>query len=233
MTHAWNSSEPNQHAGGASARTERAMLCDDPITRTLRRTYSRVIRDLKRGIFGIESYLNTEDRRVLEQVIFPYFLQRDDYKDVLFVGCHWYTKGYNTRFEEKKNYWTIEPSPSRQRYGTKQHISDTLQNLSNHFSKGALDLILCNGVIGYGLDAKPDAEQAFRASYDCLRKGGVLVLGWADIDKRRPFHPDECQSLRRLRPFLFPPLATPKYVTDTVSRVTYNFYVKPSSAGAG
>jgi hypothetical protein len=36
--------------------------------------YSRIIRDIKRSIFGTESYLNTEDRRVLEQVIFPYFL---------------------------------------------------------------------------------------------------------------------------------------------------------------
>jgi hypothetical protein len=196
--------------------------------RTLELAYSRIFRDIKRSVFRMESYLNTEDRRVLEQIIFPYFLQRNDYKDILFVGCHWYTKGYNTRFEEKKNYWTIEPHPSRQRYGAKQHISDTLQNLSNHFGRCALDLILCNGVIGWGLDAKPDAEQAFRASSCCLREGGILVLGWEDVDERRPFHPDECQSLRQLQPFLFPPLATAKYVTDTPSRVTYNFYMKLS-----
>ena len=204
-----------------------------PITRTLARAYSRIIRDIKRSIFGMESYLNTEDRRVLEQIIFLYFLQRNNYKEILFVGCHWYTKGYNKRFEEKKNYWTIEPNPLRQRYGAKQHIGDTLQNLSNHFSQGVLDLILCNGVFGWGLDAKADVEQAFQASYHCLRKGGVLVLGWDDIDERRPFHPDECQSLRQLQPFVFPPLATAKYVTDTPYRHTYNFYVKPSSAGVG
>jgi hypothetical protein len=190
-----------------------------------RRVISRIAREIKRS-FGVESWLNTEDRRVLEQIIFPYFLQRGDCKDVLFVGCHWYTKGYNRCFEESKNYWTIEPHPSRQRYGARQHIRDTLQNLCKHFKPDTLDLILCNGVFGWGLDAKPDVEQAFGASYHCLRKGGVLVFGWDDIDVRRPFHPDECQSLRQLKPFLLPPLATVKYVTDTRSRHTYNFYVK-------
>jgi hypothetical protein len=198
------------------------------ITKKVWLAYSRVVRDIKRSLFGIESYLDTEDRRVLEQTIFPYFLRQDDYQNILFVGCHWYTKGYNERFEKKKNYWTIEPSFARQRYGAKQHIRDTLQQLRNHFSEGALDLILCNGVIGWGLDAKPDAEQAFRAGYHCLRKGGVLVLGWDDIDERRPFRPDECETIKALlQPLFFPPLAASEYVTRTPFRHTYNFYIKP------
>jgi hypothetical protein len=199
-----------------------------PATETLRLIFPRIVRDIKRSVFGVESYLNTEDRRVLERVILPYFLQGDHYKDVLFVGCHWYTKGYNTLFEEKKSYWTIEPNPARQRYGAKQHIRDVLQNLSTHFNPGALDLILCNGVFGYGLDEKPDVEQAFRACCACLRNGGVIVLGWDQLGQhRRPFPVDECQSLRQLQPFLLPPLATAEYVTDTPRRHTYSFYLKP------
>jgi hypothetical protein len=179
-----------------------------------------------KGVFGVDSYLKNEDRRVLEQVIFPYFLCEDTYKNVLFVGCSWCTKGYNKRFEEKKNYWTIDMWPWKKRYGAKQHIVDELQNLGRHFKPGALDLILCNGVFGWGLDGKTDVEQAFQACFDCLRVGGVLVIGWADIEEQRPFALEECRSLRAFKPFGFPPLGTAEYLTHTPDRHTYTFYIK-------
>jgi SAM-dependent methyltransferase len=208
------------------ARTLHPDLEPMPMPNLLARTFFRIVRDIKR-MFGVESYLKNEDRRVLEQIIFPYFLHEDSYEEILFVGCHWYTKGYNERFEtKKKSYWTIEIDPSREKYGAKQHIVDGLQNLSKHFKPGALDLILCNGVFGWGLDKKTDVEQAFRACCDCLREGGVLVVGWDDIEERRPFPLGECQSLRALKPFFFPPLGTAEYLTDTPYRHTYTFYVK-------
>jgi thymidylate kinase len=196
-----------------------------PKPNAFRRVVARMIRDIKR-IFGVTSYLRNEDRRILEQIILPHFLNQDSYRDILFVGCHWYTEGYNGRFEKKKNYWTIEIEPSRQKYGAKQHVVDGLQSLGKHFKPGAFDLILCNGVFGWGLDEKADVEQAFQACSDCLREGGVLLIGWDDIEERRPFLLAECQSLRALEPFAFPPLGTAEYVTDTTYRHTYTFYIK-------
>jgi SAM-dependent methyltransferase len=197
------------------------------------RIFSRVVRDIKRT-FGIYSYLKNEDRRILEQVIFPYFWNANDFQNVLFVGCHWYTAGYNKWFEEKqKNYWTIEIHPSRKRYGAKQHIIDGVQNIGNHFNPNSLDLILCNGVFGWGLDARPDVEEAFQESFVCLRDGGVLVVGWDDIDERRPFSLDQCRSLQKFQPFVFPPLACSRYVTDTPLRHTYDFFVKRGTPAVG
>jgi SAM-dependent methyltransferase len=187
--------------------------------------HHEIIRDVKK-LFGIDSYLTNEARSVLEKIICPYFLSRDDCENVVFVGCDWYTAGYNKWFEERKNYWTIESDPSLQRYGARQHIKDTLQNLGNYFIYDTLDLILCNGVFGWGLDDKLHVEQALQACYGCLRRGGVLVIGWNDINERRPFYLEECQNLHQFEPFLFPPLATDKYVTDTPNRHTYNFYIK-------
>ena len=108
----------------------------------------------------------------------------------------------------------------------KQHIVDDLKNLGKHFGPDSLDLILCNGVFGWGLDAKADVEEAFRACCDCLREGGVLVVGWDDIEERRPFLLQECQSLRALKPFFFPPLGAAEYLTDTPYRHTFTFYFK-------
>jgi SAM-dependent methyltransferase len=196
-----------------------------PVPNLLARLSGRIVRDMK-GLFGIESYLRNEDRRVLEVIIFPFFLRAKQYQQILFVGCHWYTRGYNNRFEEKRNFWTIDIDSKRTRYGAKQHIVDDIQNMRKHFQVGTLDLILCNGVFGWGLDAKGDVEQGFQACFDCLREGGVLVIGWDDIDERRPFRLEECSSLGQFKPFPFPPLATARYVTDTPYRHTFDFYVK-------
>jgi len=185
----------------------------------------RILREIK-GLFGIESYLRNEDRRVLEQIIFPYILSEKQYQQILFVGCQWYTRGYNKRFEEEKNYWTIDIDPKRTRYGAKQHIVDGMQNMRKHIPAATLDLILCNGVFGWGLDAKGEVERGFQACFDCLRKGGVLVIGWDDIDEQRPFRLDECRSLEQFKPFPFPPLATARYVTDTPYHHIFDFYVK-------
>jgi hypothetical protein len=190
------------------------------------RIVGRMARDIK-GLFGIDSYLRNEDRSVLEQVIFTYFLNMQQYRKVLFVGCHWYTKGYNRRFEESTGYWTIDVDPSRRRYGGQKHIVDGVQNLRSHFSAGGLDLILCNGVFGWGLNAKQEVEQAFSACFDCLRIGGVLVIGWDDIEERRPFPLEQCSSLQAFVPMCFPPLGTACFRTDTMYRHTYNFYIKP------
>ncbi len=189
------------------------------------RIVGRLVRDVK-SVFGVESYLRNEDRHVLEQVIFPYFLCRKQYQNVLFVGCHWYTKGYNGYFEGRKNYWTIDIDPRKIKYGARQHVVDGMQNLTRHFHAGTLDLILCNGVFGWGLDAREDVENGFQASFDCLREDGALVVGWDDVDERRPFPLEECISLRRFAPMHFAPLATARYVTDTSYRHTFDFYEK-------
>src|SRR5215831_3432238 len=79
-------------------------------------------RDIKR-FFGVESFLlYCEDRRVLEQIIFPYFLNDQSFRSVLFVGCDWYTRGYNKIFEAQKKYITIDADPDKRKYGAKQHI---------------------------------------------------------------------------------------------------------------
>jgi hypothetical protein len=173
-----------------------------------------------------QSFFHTEDRRLLERVIFPFFIQNPSYKSILFVGCAWYTQRYNRSFEAEKRFITIDPDPDKRNYGAKEHIVDKLENLARHFRPGALDLIICNGVFGWGLNAKADVEQAFDACFGSLREGGMLLLGWNDIEERRPFGLCDCKSLQRFVPVDFPPLQTAVYVTSTPYRHTYNFYEK-------
>ncbi len=174
---------------------------------------------------GIDLKKHTEDRRVLEKEIFPYFVSLPEFYRILFVGCAWYTRGYNTIFQNK-DYLTLEIDPGEAKYGAKKHIIDSIENINRYFHEGELDLIICNGVFGWGLNEKTRVEEAFHRCYSSLRRGGIFILGWNDIPERRPFSLAECQSLNLFDPFIFPPLSTSQYLTNTSNRHVYTFFVK-------
>jgi SAM-dependent methyltransferase len=174
---------------------------------------------------GIELHKNSEDRLVLEEIIFPALNSLNELNRILFVGCQWYTKIYNKIFKEK-DYYTMDINPKTKKYGAKKHIIDSLENVCKYFDEGKLDLIICNGVWGWGLNDRSQTEIAFQACYKCLRKGGIFLLGWDDIPEYRPFPLDICESLKLFKPFVFKPLSTSQYLTSTTYRHTYNFFTK-------
>jgi|MudIll2142460700_1097286.scaffolds.fasta_scaffold210839_2 SAM-dependent methyltransferase len=171
--------------------------------------------------------LPVEDRRVLEKQILPYFAQQPEYGRVLFVGCDWYTKPYETLFASRE-YWTLEPDPRRRRFGAERHVTDGLENLAAHFGPGYFDLILCNGVVGWGLNEAAAVEAAFEACATRLRVGGVLVLGWNDVPERRPYPLEESTALGRLAPLVLPPLGVARHETATRGRHVFAFLQKPA-----
>lgn len=170
--------------------------------------------------------MDTEDRRVLEQVIFPYFASLTDVRRVLFVGCDWYTRHYEPAFFPARTFWTIDPAERARKFAGRQHIVDALETLPRHFAADYFDLIICNGVYGFGLDTLAQCEQAFAACHSRLRSGGYLLVGWDDIPARTPVPLAEVSSLRCFRQFTFPPLEAWRYRTDTSYRHTYDFYQK-------
>ena len=176
-----------------------------------------------RYALGLPVPMETEDRRILEQVIFPYFLTIADIRAVLFVGCDWYTKHYAEFFRDR-TFVTIDPATRAKRFGARRHIVAPLEELDNYVDRAYFDLIICNGVYGFGLDAGAQCERAFAACHSRLREGGYFVLGWDDIRERTPVPLSDIKSLDRFRPWVFPPLGTWRYTTDTLYRHTYDFY---------
>jgi SAM-dependent methyltransferase len=177
---------------------------------------------------GLDLHLNYVDRYVLEDTIIPYFVAQKEFYKILFIGSDWYTKPYRKYFR-KKEYWTIEIDESKKKYGSKRHITDSLLNLNLYFESNYFDLIVYNGVFGYGINTREDTEASFKQCFQCLREGGILVFGWNDIPERRSFPViEECQSLQKFEPYFFAPLSTSQYLTaDDRLRHTFNFYIKP------
>jgi SAM-dependent methyltransferase len=197
------------------------------------RTAPRRLGDLLLGTlrnrFGLDSPLNTDDRRLLEGTLIPYFAGEAEFQRVLFVGCDFYTAHYERLFPGRE-YWTLDKDPARAKYGAKRHLVSRLDEAGAHFAPGSLDLVLVNGVLGWGLDRADEAEASFAACHACLRPGGVLLLGWNDTPERLPLSPDESASLARFEPFVAPPLGVSRFLTRNPNRHTFSFYRKGSSA---
>jgi SAM-dependent methyltransferase len=175
---------------------------------------------------GLPTPLNTTDRSVLEQVIFPQYSQDPEITTMLFVGCGTYTAHYQQRFFPRKSFWTIEPDPRAARFGARQHITAPLEELERHFPANHFDLIICNGVFGWGLDGHEQCEAAFAQCHSRLRGNGHFLFGWDDVPRRTPVALETISSLARFREYTFPVLRAARYLTDTPYRHTYAFYRK-------
>ena len=179
-----------------------------------------------RRALGLPAQLHTEDRRVLEQQILPEYARRPDIARILFVGCAPYTQRYSEFFGGRE-YWTIDPVARRRQYGSERHIVDTLQNLGGHVAPGYFDLMVCNGVLGWGLNALSDAHAAFDACFKHLRPGGYLLLGWNDIAPRNRVLPADIPALRRFDSLNFGASEASRWVIDAPNRHVFDSFRKP------
>ena len=128
------------------------------------------------------------DRRFLENALLPTLDADGSIERMLFVGCAAYTKHYPQLLLHTE-FWTMEPQQRRAHLGSTLHIVDTLQRLRHHVPPAYFDAIVVNGVIGWGLNRRDDAEAAISACHSALRPDGLLILGWNDVLPRNRIPP--------------------------------------------
>jgi len=174
--------------------------------------------------------VRSRDRRLLEDRILAYYAALPGPLEILSVGVRAYTAHYE-RLLHGHRYRTIDIDPRAARFGSSQgHVVDSVAAAGRHFAAGSFDLVLLNGVIGWGLNDRAEAEDALTALHGVLRDGGVLIVGWNDIALRRPFAPRQLQALRVFRRYRLPPLAAEVVETGSLNRHRFEFFVKPGAA---
>jgi SAM-dependent methyltransferase len=168
-----------------------------------------------------------EDRNVLEEIIFPYALAEFEPKTILDVGREDYQAFYNDFFKGRE-LWTIDYDPEHSEFGAgpDRHIVDNILNIKNYFQPNYFDLIIMNGVLGWGLDKEDEAEKAFADLAGILKPGGLLVIGWNDFKDKKMIKPAQIKSLAALSPFTIKPLKGSEFKCVNGEH-TYNFYIKP------
>lgn len=119
------------------------------------------------------------DRRYLRRAILP-ALARAGIARLLFVGVRGYTAGYAKTFSAAgAEYWTCDIDPAAAPHGVPgRHRTVDACRLDEAFPADFFDVIVMNGVFGWGLDDPEDMNRALAAVHRVLRPGGYLLLGW-------------------------------------------------------
>jgi len=167
----------------------------------------------------------SHDRSILEEAILPYFAKDIAVQKVLFVGCSAYTQQYKELFRAKE-YWTIDPKQVKRKYGSERHIVDSITNIRRYVVKNYFDVVIMNGVIGFGLNRIGNIEQAIDACYEALAGEGILVVGWNDTARRTPIDIRAIQAIGKFCEYHFSPLQACHYRTEGSQRHTFSFYRK-------
>ena len=168
--------------------------------------------------------LGTVDRVVLEDVIIPWFASKADVVRVLDVGVDWYTRSYPKLFP-RQDFWTVDVDSEKRRFATEQHHTASIVDLLQFFDPDQFDLILCNGVFGWGLQESAEVEAALRAAAAVLRPGGWLVIGWNDCEDHRVLNLPE-KAGTYLTPFVHPAIGADHLLTKTSYQHRYDFFQK-------
>jgi hypothetical protein len=169
--------------------------------------------------------ITSHDRALLEDIILPYFARTAAVGRVLFVGCSAYTQWYQQLFDDR-DYWTIDPKAAKRKYGAERHIVDSITQVQRYVAPEYFDVIVMNGVIGFGLNRLPDIERAIEACYAVLAADGVLLVGWNDTARRTPVDLRSVRALSRFREYYFEPLQACHVRADGAHRHTFSFYQK-------
>ena len=120
-----------------------------------------------------------EDRRHMRRDILP-AVARARPGRILFVGVRGYTRDYGRVFRgSRTEFWTCDVDPAAARFGApSRHLTEDVQAIDSAFPEGYFDVVILNGVFGWGIDEPAGMDRTLRALAKILVPGGALLIGW-------------------------------------------------------
>ena len=117
------------------------------------------------------------DRAILINSLLPAFAS---YDPILWVGCRGYTQSYYDILEQQGAVcWTLDVDSAAAAWGRSgRHVVGNLLEVDLYFPGCNFAAVLCNGVLGWGIDRITDQRLAVQAIWSALQPGGLLLLGW-------------------------------------------------------
>jgi SAM-dependent methyltransferase len=158
------------------------------------------------------------DRKLLQSAIFPFFAEKKDCQNILFVGWADFCQGYARAFAGK-NFISIDPDKGKAPFAKDhQHFSLRVEDLNSQLAPGfRFDVIFLNGVLGYGTNQQDSAEEVLLSCQNLLKPGGWLMTGV------NPHHLGEIEyhNLEGLK--FFSP-ATPSFLKSSEIQMKFPFF---------
>lgn len=118
------------------------------------------------------------DRRVMADSYVPALAVEGG--RILWVGCREYTlDDYALLEAQGGEVWTTDIDPAAARWGREgRHRTGDVCEADRLFPDLTFDAVVCNGVLGYGVDSPDQQRRALKALAAILRPSGRLLLGW-------------------------------------------------------
>lgn len=184
----------------------------------------RKLRDASPGASRIRS----ADRLLLEETLLPAYAADASLRSLLFIGCDWYTRHYADLFAPRRErFRTLDIDPAKVTFGSEGHVVAPMQDVDRHFALASADVLVANGVYGFGIDDRGELGHAIAAAFRVLRPGGTLVLGWNDVPALAPFDPEGVAREAGFERATDNPLGAWRTATDTPFRHTFDAYRRP------
>jgi hypothetical protein len=165
-------------------------------------------------------------RRILERVIFPAVYSDPTVNAILFVGVAHYTSWYPALFRTRPrlSFETIDPDPDAARWGApRRHRIGRLESFAHeNGSRNAYDLVIANGLFGFGTDSDEAAAAVIDACHVILKPSGRLLVGYSTPGT---FDPD-LVPVDRFQPALIPGLGAERYLTNNENRHSFACFAK-------
>ena len=190
----------------------------------------RKLRDVLPGVSRIRS----ADRRLLEETVLAGYAADPGLRILLFVGCDWYTRGYAELFAPaRERLRTVDIDPAKARFGAPGHVVAPMQEIGRHFAPASVDVIVANGIYGWGIDDRAGLGVAFAAAHAVLKPAGTLVLGWNDVAALAPFDPEPVALATGFVRSAANPLGAWRTTTATPLRHTFDAYARGEGGSGG
>lgn len=132
---------------------------------------------------GIEFPLKSPNRIFLETSIFQYINQtygaQDPRSAGLFIGTDKRSWHYPKVLDLELH--TIDIEKKKALYGNAQHhIVGSATELARYYDPASFDVIIGNGLIGFGMNAAEQCEQLLSGVALLLKDAGLFVIGFND-----------------------------------------------------
>ena len=148
------------------------------------------------------------------------------FKSVLFVGVGPYTSWYPTLFRTRPHlsFITIDSNPAVAHWGAKgRHRISRLECLADESaSRDAYDLVVANGLFGFGTDSDRENAAVVDACHAVLKPGGRLLIGYSEPGT---FYQDHVDT-RHFLPSRIPGLAVDRFEARSENRHRFACFTK-------
>lgn len=136
----------------------------------------------------VQVLFKTTDREYLEKTIFTDINEKLKPRYVLSIGVYWYTVLYNLYFRDSL-FLSIDIDQNKSKFAQNNfHLNCSIQDLNKIVPKSSIDLILMNGVYGYGINTTYELQNTLQTLSNFLSKNGLVVLGYNDVKNRNPLN---------------------------------------------